>query len=666
MEVSSGQEDSAIQKTILRRDLTFFINSCISKMDSSMKRQTSGFHLRFKANSVREVEGSSSSLKGYQTEIDLDGKVGSIVVHGPSGSGKSTAGKYFQDLAEKRRIPCHRIILSSGNESEPYSCLKSLIRTILGDSVFESSDNREAFIKDIYQHASSSCRIKYDVQTASQNMISLLDNSSVSRENDQNFLNFFQAKFSTTASTIIIYSAEYCDESSWRVFSLILNLPFQFLIFALITTPVFTEKVDLEIDIPNHGCLFCRSIAVSSFTKLCSGMVVPASQSHLRDYFPFLRNGVRFFPCIAMSDFILAQNTTLFEIKGMDEEEVGQILFQALNCDDIPQDLIKNVFDVSSGNPKWCKAVANYIRDYGSDNFMDNIKDGRINDSLLFVIICRVEKLSKAQQTIIKYASVVGTQFDIKILRGILPSKFTPSLEQDIAVLEDNGFISNKGMSSETDVYMFHNDLIHQTIYNLTPKSSAKELHNAIAGVYINAYKEQEQFSGIISRHLSIGETNSIEAFEYSVKASVYAKTQKNWNDVYKYLHQAKVFITVSSDIDVLIGVLDKTIRKVSRLTKSSNGSKDSLNEENHNLLKKFRALFLSLQFEKSQWQIDDSYASGFYFHAAAPNIVRPTSATGRGIIDAYSQSALTKGKSGSFSSTGSTHNSSSYCCVLS
>lgn len=662
MEVSLGQENSARQKTILRRDLTYFINSSISKLDSSMKRQKSGFHLRFKDNSVREVEGSSRSFKGYQVEIDLEGKAGAIVVHGPSGSGKSTAGKYFQDLAEKRKIPCYKIILSSGNESEPYSCLKSLVKTILGDSVWESTDNREAFIKDTYLSALSSSRIKYDVQTACRNMMSLLQNSSVSRETDKIYFSFFQAKLSITTSTIVIYYAEYCDESSWRVLNLLLSLPFRLLIFATITTPVFIEKVSLSTDISDQGCFFCRKIALASFIKPCSSLVVPASQFQMHGSFPFLRNEVRFLPSYAMNDFLCALNTILHEIKGMDEEEVGQILFQALNCDDIPQDLIKSVFDVSSGNPKWCKAVANYIRDYGSENFMDNIKDGRVNDSLLFVIICRVEKLNKAQRTIIKYASIIGIQFDIKILRRILPSSFTPNLEQDIAVLEDNGLISSVEMSNETDLYMFHNDLIHQTVYNLTPKSAAKELHTAIAGLYIDTYKDQERFFGIISRHLSIGEANSTEAFEYSVKASSYAKAKKNWHDVLKYLHQAKGFITVSSDIDVLLNKSDKTIRKVSRLIKSRNGSNDKFDEENQNLLKDFRALFLALQFEKSQWQIDDSNASEFRFHVGASNIIRPASATGRSIMDAYSQSVLPKEKSESFSST---DNYSSFCCVL-
>ena len=84
MEVSLGQNASDTKKTILRRELTFMLNNCLSKLGFGLKKQTStAFNIMFRANSVRVIEGSSKLSAEVGKELNLERKPGVIVLHGP-------------------------------------------------------------------------------------------------------------------------------------------------------------------------------------------------------------------------------------------------------------------------------------------------------------------------------------------------------------------------------------------------------------------------------------------------------------------------------------------------------------------------------------------------------------------------------------------------------
>jgi len=566
-----------------------------------------------------------------------------------SGSGKATAVAYFVDASKKRKISCIHIVLSPGDELESYKALRRLIRTILGDSVWQNAEDRANEIKIIFQESPSARNLKYDISTACKQLSSILNDFSDSKTSDQVLLNFFEAKFSSSVCTLVIEKAEYCDDASWRVLRLLLLSQFQLLILLSINSPVLPQKLE-----PNDISSSSNQSTCFPFFKVFS-----FSKSIPHCNFRFLRNGIRFHPCQDMTGVLQSGNTSILEIKGMDEEEVGNILIQALSHDDIPQDLVKNVIQVTSGNPFWCKAIANHIRDYGRDTFLDIVKDGHLKDSLLFVIICRVEKLSPIQQTILKYASIVGTKFSSQILSGILPLNYIENLRQDIHILEDHGFIyyNEDEFSEDVDTYVFHNELIHQTIYDLLPKSASKDLHTAIARVYIELFKmHPEKYFAVISFHFATGESDFTEAFDYSMKASSYAMAKEIWPDTLFYAQQAKSFITVSADIDELL-ILVKDARKI-----LSNSIKRKKSPVDTDILDKLRVLYVALQFEKSQWQIDDSLADFSFLDTPNRFPVPVSGGVANAILNTYRTPSVTTVKSSSFSNV----SNQSLSCLIS
>jgi predicted ATPase len=90
------------------------------------------------------------------------------------------------------------------------------------------------------------------------------------------------------------------------------------------------------------------------------------------------------------------------------------------------------------------------------------------NNPLRVLILCRMENLTMEQQLILKYASIIGNEFKIEMLRAILPDKIKCILTESLELLADNGFIV---CLEETPgaIYEFQNELIQTTLYELMP-----------------------------------------------------------------------------------------------------------------------------------------------------------------------------------------------------
>ena len=91
--------------------------------------------------------------------------------------------------------------------------------------------------------------------------------------------------------------------------------------------------------------------------------------------------------------------------------------------------MVNLVKEISSGNSFWCRTIANFILENGDERFIHtvNIKEN-ISNSLQFLVVCLLEKLTAEQQMIAKYASILGHEFNDTVLSAVLPPKLLPAL----------------------------------------------------------------------------------------------------------------------------------------------------------------------------------------------------------------------------------------------
>ena len=100
---------------------------------------------------------------------------------------------------------------------------------------------------------------------------------------------------------------------------------------------------------------------------------------------------------------------------------------------------------------------------------------------LYILVICRLEKLATDLQQIIKYASIIGQEFDSTTLEAILPKQFIAGIQNSLELLLESSFILSMDTDDTMPTFCFQNYLIRNALYGLTPPSEAAKIHIRIA-----------------------------------------------------------------------------------------------------------------------------------------------------------------------------------------
>jgi predicted ATPase len=131
------------------------------------------------------------------------------------------------------------------------------------------------------------------------------------------------------------------------------------------------------------------------------------------------------------------------------------------------------------------------IKEKGIDDLENALKQGNNGQtSLQALILLRIEQLSPEQQLVLKYASVIGSEFSESMLSAILPVQLVPNISQSLESLAEYAFIYCIEELSGIAIFGFQNELILSTLYELLPPSDAAPVHLAIAEFIESKYSK--------------------------------------------------------------------------------------------------------------------------------------------------------------------------------
>jgi hypothetical protein len=175
---------------------------------------------------------------------------------------------------------------------------------------------------------------------------------------------------------------------------------------------------------------------------------------------------------------------------------------------------VELVHEVSSRNPYWTIAIAEFVREVGVDNFCKGIdattasvgscmpSSTHKSTQLVYLrhlVTCMMDLLTVTEQIVLKYSSVIGLKFSLPILSEILPNNDSKvRLKKAIKTLVDRRFIMH--YPSEESIYTFQNYNIREVIYSLIPPRS---LSFSLASTLIDS---DPNSSDAATLHLRIGE----------------------------------------------------------------------------------------------------------------------------------------------------------------
>ena len=233
---------------------------------------------------------------------------------------------------------------------------------------------------------------------------------------------------------------------------------------------------------------------------------------------------------------------------------IENILNSKANIDiSIPKETVSFVRKKSEDNPFYIEQIILYLQ---KNNLLDlefslKDKDFEIPSSINSIIIARIDRLKNDLKKVIQTASVLGKEFNIKVLSGMFNNK---DIEKELKEGKKENIWS---VLSELS-YLFKHALISESVYEMQLKKQLRELHKLAAETFEKLFSDEiDRYYFDIAKHYDKAE--SIEkAIDYLFKAGVQAQNEyKNEQAVDLYDRLLKLIKRKKIKKDLLVvGVL--------------------------------------------------------------------------------------------------------------
>ena len=366
--------------------------------------------------------------------------------HSPAltaGSRKSSTSS-LQSSSVQSHSPLRRIRFGPGTQSK-----KSVLSTYSEDGNGGGGDLRalSKLGRDIDLTAAATAAVSTDEAFADSDFNPAELRCSPARYSraagDLAFYKVLALVLKNTPTALIIEHAQHCDELSWREFLIIL------MGFDLEMTVLFTMRSqdgeELQGANSNGSTNPSTTHVVPNFNRQLSPMPIKAfptvpkindlSTSQLTDFSKsfiqkmpqhadrsFMALNNKFDASEAFQSILQHPNCTIKLMTGLKEEGVRYYLEHNLKIPSLSRELIKTVFRISGGNTYWIKSIATFIKERGLSSFEEAIaQSDTLDDPLRGLIVYRLESLGRDEQLVLRYAAVVGHEFNERLLRKILP-----------------------------------------------------------------------------------------------------------------------------------------------------------------------------------------------------------------------------------------------------
>ncbi|MHA2503160.1 MAG: AAA family ATPase [Candidatus Kariarchaeaceae archaeon] len=210
-------------------------------------------------------------------------------------------------------------------------------------------------------------------------------------------------------------------------------------------------------------------------------------------------------------------------LNPLDYEDTELLVGILLKSDDLPSDLQEKIREKAEGNPFFVTEIVRGLIDeqqiiYQDDRWTVNpeIDSVRMPDTLMNLLMTRLDRLSEGSKYIAQSASVIGRQFYYKVLDCLIPSV---DLTEHLSDLENREWIISD-ISKAEQAYFFKHLITKEVAYSSLLKKTRKELHTKIANCIesINSAEMEE-----IAHHFLAAEEYE-RAIPYVIKSATKAR----------------------------------------------------------------------------------------------------------------------------------------------
>jgi hypothetical protein len=197
------------------------------------------------------------------------------------------------------------------------------------------------------------------------------------------------------------------------------------------------------------------------------------------------------------------------------------------------------------------------------------LAQGSTTAKLELFIVCRFEKLSTEDQSVLRTASIIGSEFSREILFGILSPKMRTRMFNALQSLVRGQWINQTDEVGED--YTFLHPLVYQTLYDLTPMSDKARLHFAIASYVEDAFEGMPEYYASLGHHYGLSHDCHSKALEFTVRAAAYRfECDVSYTDeALALISESKRYAEAAVDFASVLGVMKEGKERLQKMKKA-------------------------------------------------------------------------------------------------
>jgi len=243
--------------------------------------------------------------------------------------------------------------------------------------------------------------------------------------------------------------------------------------------------------------------------------------------------------------------------------DVAKMIGYIFGDEEVPGEFVERIFETTEGNPYFIEEV---IRSFMEERIL-NIEDEdwrekieeiqiKIPETIRDVIIRRIGHLDKDTLKILRYAALIGREFDYKVILKVSGMDEEKMLDCIDELIKARLIHEEEGDGNE-ERYKFDNTIISDVAYADLSRSRRRVIHRKVAEALEELYRDNV---GLViydlARHFYKGNDYS-KAVTYLMRAGETAETLYALEEAYRYYEIAL------ETVDNLDGTLDNRKRKV-------------------------------------------------------------------------------------------------------
>ncbi|GAB4571522.1 MAG: adenylate/guanylate cyclase domain-containing protein [Anaerolineae bacterium] len=230
-------------------------------------------------------------------------------------------------------------------------------------------------------------------------------------------------------------------------------------------------------------------------------------------------------------------------LEPLDPSDTAHLVAEILGVEEVPPAIAQLVLQKTGGNPYFIQEVVHALVDSGviaveagQIALRGDPETIRLPDTVQGIVRSRIDRLPPDQQTILKVAAVLGTQFRYSTLKAVQPLRLDDDqLRACLNALKSMDLHEVESTPDDT-VYAFRFALTRELAYNALSFSQRRQLHEAAARWYEAEYENDlAPYYSILAHHWRAAENPERERI-YTYLAGMRAADQFANTDAVQYL----------------------------------------------------------------------------------------------------------------------------------